>query len=132
MVCPKCGTTVNDNAVICVKCENILNNKSGFKTASFVLGILALVFATITTIITLLLVNRMTFFLELINFLLKNDNIIARFIFSILYLFLPLVISTCGIIFAILSKNNYKTKEIILNTIAITLCIVQIIIIMTI
>lgn len=137
MICPKCGTTVNDRAVICVNCGNMLNNKisvknnkSCFKIASFVLGILALTSAVITTIITLFLINNMTFLLFLMNFSLKIVNISARFIFAYIYLFLPLIMSNCGIVFAILSKNTYTKTELILNITALSLCIVQIIMIM--
>lgn len=126
--CSNCGKEINENAVICVNCgvavNNMVSNKKktpgkGLGIASMVLGIIAIFYGMISILMsTVLLMAGEYFYFE------------EKIIVSIVFNFLPFILSIIGISLGLGSiskvKSGMNITGIILNTITIIVCILSV------
>lgn len=148
MFCSNCGARINENASFCVKCgtkvvdESVpVNNqvtstintvqqnpRSGAATSSLVLGILGVVFSVISLLISLVLFYNMNRNYDIFYRGYSEEGLIA----SIIIIFIPAILSLTGFMLGLFSSTKKKINKgskiagIILNTIAIIICTVQV------
>lgn len=147
--CSNCGEQIDEKAVVCVKCgvpvssvssvtnENniapVNNNKSGAATASMVLGILGIIAAVISLIITIGLVafSSSIFYDGYGSY--TTEITLTKIIMSCILVVIPGILSLIGLPLGIFCKRGSGSKiaGIILNAISILICVADVVMIMT-
>lgn len=142
--CSNCGAEIDEKAVICVKCgvpvsgSNVsqpqnTTQKSGHggATASLVLGIIGLVFAIISLLISLGVVYSTSYVSSYYYDDYSTGFDVARLISALLIIALPGILSLIGLPIGIFCKrgSGAKIAGIILNAIAILICAADVIMI---
>ena len=138
--CSNCGAEVNENAAVCVKCGFALktnevsstsNAQQQSSNASMILGILAVIFGAIAFILTIAVQSYMTTTYQGRIQRLANDFESTRIGLMILFIPVPGILSVIGFILGLTNKvkGGAKTAGIVLNAIALVLCIIMIAII---
>ncbi len=147
--CSNCGEQIDEKAVICVKCgvpvngSNQINNSynqasiqpkegHGAATASLVLGIIGLIAAVITLIIAICVY---AYYSELtvydMYYYYNTFDTSTKIGVCIILTFIPGVLSLIGLpLGCFCRKGGPKIAGIILNTIALAICIIQIVLVM--
>ena len=138
--CSNCGAEVNENAAVCVKCGFALksnevttasNVQSQSSKASMVLGILAVVFGAIAFLLVIAVQSYLTTTYDGRIQRLATNFESTRLGLMILFLPVPGILSIIGFILGLTNKvkGGAKTAGIVLNAIALVLCIIMILII---
>ena len=156
MFCSNCGTRLNEDSTYCFKCgkkvkaekkevvveENVQtqqyyeSNRSGAATASLVLGIIDIVFVVFACFLTFsfsiyLIDNHSSYY-----YYLSDSEVIENITTIVLITILPFIMSITGLPLGIFSNTKNKDNKgskiagIILNSITLFLCIVQVIAVM--
>ena len=127
--CTNCGNKLEDNMNYCINCGTIVNKQNmasktktpgkGLGIAGMVLGICAVFYSVCTLFIFFCLLVSGEYFLGF-------EKIAIGFVF----LFLPVALPSIGLPLSFASRNKTKTginlTGLILNTVAIFLCITSI------
>ena len=138
--CSNCGAEVNENAAVCVKCgcalkSNDVTQSSNVQPqsskASMVLGILAVVFAAIAFLLVIGVQSYLTTTYDGRIQRFASDFESTRLGLMILFIPVPGILSIIGFILGLTNKvkSGAKTAGIVLNAIALVLCILMILII---
>lgn len=138
--CSNCGAEVNENAAVCVKCGFALksnevttasNVQSQSSKASMVLGILAVVFGAIAFLLVIAVQSYLTTTYDGRIQRLATNFESTRLGLMILFLPVPGILAVIGFILGLTNKvkGGAKTAGIVLNAIALVLCIIMILII---
>lgn len=140
--CSNCGAEINENAVVCVKCgaavTNVNNslqnnniNSNNSSKSSMILGIVAIIFGVISFICALCVNSYLTGTFEGRLQRYAADFEATKMGLYILLIPIPAILSIIGFLLGVFDKNksNSKTVGIILNTITIVICIIEIIMI---
>ena len=138
--CSNCGAEVNENAAVCVKCGFALksnevttasNVQSQSSKASMVLGILAVVFGAIAFLLVIAVQSYLTTTYDGRIQRLATNFESTRLGLMILFLPVPGILAVIGFILGLTNKvkGGAKTAGIVLNAIALVLCILMILII---
>ena len=138
--CSNCGAEVNENAAVCVKCgwalkSNDVTQSSNVQPqsskASMVLGILAVVFAAIAFLLVICVQSYLTTTYDGRIQRFASDFESTRLGLMILFIPVPGILSIIGFILGLTNKvkSGAKTAGIVLNAIALVLCILMILII---
>lgn len=130
--CHNCGNEIDQNAIVCVKCGVSVNNIQhttpvkqpgrGLGIASMVLGIIAIFYGMISTLMcTAIIATEEFYYLE--------EKIIVAVIFN----FLPIILSIIGLALGLGSisktKNGMNITGIILSSLTLFICILLIILV---
>ena len=138
--CSNCGAEVNENAAVCVKCGFALksnevttasNVQSQSSKASMVLGILAVVFGAIAFLLVIAVQSYLTTTYDGRIQRLATNFESTRLGLMILFVTVPGILAVIGFILGLTNKvkGGAKTAGIVLNAIALVLCIIMILII---
>ena len=138
--CSNCGAEVNENAAVCVKCGFALKtNEVSFagnvqqqsSNASMILGILAVVFGAIAFLLVIAVQSYLTTTYDGRIQRLATNFESTRLGLMILFLPVPGILAVIGFILGLTNKvkGGAKTAGIVLNAIALVLCILMILII---
>lgn len=138
--CSNCGAEVNENAAVCVKCGFALKTNEVSSTgnvqqqssnASMVLGILAVVFGAIAFLLVIAVQSYLTTTYDGRIQRLATNFESTRLGLMILFLPVPGILAVIGFILGLTNKvkGGAKTAGIVLNAIALVLCIIMILII---
>ena len=144
--CSNCGEQIDEKAVVCVKCgvpvsgvstetdtTPVKTNKSGAATASMVLGILGLIAAVISLIITIGIVafSSSIFYDGYGSY--ATELTITKIIVSCVLVVIPGILSLIGLPLGIFCRRGSGSKiaGIILNAISILICVADVVLIMT-
>lgn len=150
--CSNCGEQIDEKAVICVKCgvpvsESNINVPSyntpsytevktgnGAATASLVLGILGVIASVITLVISIGIASYYANSWERSLYsLYSNTYDSEKVAMAFLVTAVPGILSLIGFPLGLFCrKGGSKVAGIVLNTIALAICIIQVIIIMSI
>ena len=144
--CSNCGGQIDEKAVICVKCGVPVAGKSinqtqntqiekasnGVATASMVLGILALIASVITIIITIGVVSYTTSSFKVRVYSTFSSSYDAEKIALAFGLTaIPGILALIGLPLGIFCRRGgAKIAGIVLNLIAIVICVIQFVMIM--
>ena len=138
--CSNCGAEVNENAAVCVKCGFALKSNEVSSTgnvqqqssnASMILGILAVVFGAIAFLLVIAVQSYLTTTYDGRIQRLATNFESTRLGLMILFLPVPGILAVIGFILGLTNKvkGGAKTAGIVLNAIALVLCILMILII---
>ena len=138
--CSNCGAEVNENAAVCVKCGFALktnevssagNVQQQSSNASMILGILAVVFGAIAFLLVIAVQSYLTTTYDGRIQRLATNFESTRLGLMILFLPVPGILAIIGFILGLTNKvkGGAKTAGIVLNAIALVLCILMILII---
>lgn len=138
--CSNCGAEVNENAAVCVKCGCALKSNDVIQSSntqpqspktSMVLGILAVVFGAIAFLLVLAVQSYLTSTYDGRIQRLATNFESTRLGLMILFIPVPGILSIIGFILGLTNKvkSGAKTAGIVLNAIALVLCILMIAII---
>ena len=138
--CSNCGAEVNENAAVCVKCGFALKKNEVSSTgnvqqqssnASMILGILAVVFGAIAFLLVIAVQSYLTTTYDGRIQRLATNFESTRLGLMILFLPVPGILAVIGFILGLTNKvkGGAKTAGIVLNAIALVLCIIMILII---
>lgn len=138
--CSNCGAEVNENAAVCVKCGFALKTNEVSSTgnvqqqssnASMILGILAVVFGAIAFLLVIAVQSYLTTTYDGRIQRLATNFESTRLGLMILFLPVPGILAVIGFILGLTNKvkGGAKTAGIVLNAIALVLCIIMILII---
>lgn len=138
--CSNCGAEVNENAAVCVKCGFALKSNEVSSTgnvqqqssnASMILGILAVVFGAIAFLLVIAVQSYLTTTYDGRIQRLATNFESTRLGLMILFLPVPGILAVIGFILGLTNKvkGGAKTAGIVLNAIALVLCIIMILII---
>lgn len=137
--CSNCGAEVNENAAVCVKCGYALksndvtinNAQPQSSKASMVLGILAVIFGAIALFLVIAVQSYLTNTYDGRIQRLATNFESTRLGLMILFIPVPGILSVIGFILGLTNKvkGGAKTAGIVLNAIALVLCIIMILII---
>ena len=138
--CSNCGAEVNENVAVCVKCGFALksnevttasNVQSQSSKASMVLGILAVVFGAIAFLLVIAVQSYLTTTYDGRIQRLATNFESTRLGLMILFVTVPGILAVIGFILGLTNKvkGGAKTAGIVLNAIALVLCIIMILII---
>ena len=138
--CSNCGAEVNENAAVCVKCGFALktnevssagNVQQQSSNASMILGILAVVFGAIAFLLVIAVQSYLTTTYDGRIQRLATNFESTRLGLMILFLPVPGILAVIGFILGLTNKvkGGAKTAGIVLNAIALVLCILMILII---
>ena len=138
--CSNCGAEVNENAAVCVKCGFALKSNEVSSTgnvqqqssnASMILGILAVVFGAIAFLLVIAVQSYLTTTYDGRIQRLATNFESTRLGLMILFLPVPGILAIIGFILGLTNKvkGGAKTAGIVLNAIALVLCILMILII---
>lgn len=147
--CSNCGEQIDEKAVICVKCGVPVSNNSvtqnsynqvsnnvpkqghGAATASLVLGILGLIAAVITLIIAICVYVYYSNLSYDVYYVVSAFDSSAKIGVCILLSVLPGILSLIGLpLGCFCKKGGPKVAGIVLNTIALAICVIQVVLIM--
>ena len=149
--CSNCGAQINEKAVICVKCgvpvngsniqqsynqpiSNVPKQGHGAATASLVLGILGLIASVITLIISIGLAAYYadSWSARLYSYV-SATYTTEKIMISIFVSVVPGILSLIGLPLGLFCrKGGPKIAGIVLNAVALAICIIQVVIIMSI
>jgi len=138
--CSNCGAEVNENAAVCVKCGFALKTNEVSSTgnvqqqssnASMILGILAVVFGAIAFLLVIAVQSYLTTTYDGRIQRLATNFESTRLGLMILFVTVPGILAVIGFILGLTNKvkGGAKTAGIVLNAIALVLCIIMILII---
>ncbi len=138
--CSNCGAEVNENAAVCVKCGFALKSNEVSSTgnvqqqssnASMILGILAVVFGAIAFLLVIAVQSYLTTTYDGRIQRLATNFESTRLGLMILFVTVPGILAVIGFILGLTNKvkGGAKTAGIVLNAIALVLCIIMILII---
>ncbi len=137
--CPNCGMKVKEDKVI-VQSQTeqyVTTNRSGLATASLVLGIIDVVFVVFSCLLT---VSFSAYIIDKhasILYHLTDSEVVENIATVILINILPFLMAATGLPLGLFSnvknKDNkgFKIAGIILNTITVFLCIIQLIVVVS-
>ena len=145
--CSNCGAQIDEKAVICVKCgvpvasagtiqqqTNVPSGNSGHgaSTASLVLGILGVISAVITLLIAIGIVsyNSSSYYGVYSSYSSEYD--LEKLITALFLVAVPGILSLIGLPLGVFCKrgSGAKIAGIVLNIIAISICVIEFIMIM--
>lgn len=147
--CSNCGEQIDEKAVICVKCgvpvngnnvttstynqtsSNVQKQGHGAATASLILGILGVISAVITLIIAICVYAYYSNYTYSYYDLYTVFDSAAKIGVCILLTVLPGILSLIGLpLGCFCRKGGPKIAGIVLNTITLVICVIQIVLIM--
>lgn len=121
--CQNCGKEINENAVVCIHCGSAITplkkkvEGKGLGIASMIIGIVAVYNAFMYTLLGLALISEEELFFQ------------DRILFNMIFNFWPVAMGVTGLALGIagMSKNKlgFTFAGIILNSIALFLCILS-------